>query len=230
MNLLKSVINLSFSDGDNGRGEYHSPVVRYKFYVFGRILSAPTHEMLFLAEGGDKMAEKAEKRFNELYKIYSKRVFAYFYSYFHYRSTAEDLTQEVFLKIWRFLLQSRQLSFQCTDAWVFKVVINVRNDFLRKKQRSPSESSEEEAQEMSVADFSIDAVQSISIREAFETLNEAEKAVLRYRFKGISSSKASEITGIPASTLRSRGNTAKEHFRKSLLEQGIDPEMWLKDE
>lgn len=176
------------------------------------------------------MVEKAEKRFNELYKTYSKRVFAYFYSYFRKRSTAEDLTQEVFLKIWRFLLQSCQLSFQCTDAWVFKIVINVRNDFLRKKQRSSSETSEDEAREMSVADFSIDVVQSISIREAFKTLNEAEKAVIRYRFKGISSAKASEITGIPSSTLRSRGNSAKEHFRKALLQQGIDPEMWIKDE
>lgn len=176
------------------------------------------------------MTNPAEKRFHELYKLYSKRVFAYFRSYFHSRQLAEDLTQEVFLKIWRFLLVSPQLSFQCTDAWVFKIVANVRNDYLRKRQRSPSEVSEDEYKEPQITDFSIDAVQSISIREAFDMLSVAEKNLFRYRFRGISGAQAAKILNIPASTFRSRTSSAKEHFRKALIQNGIDPAAWMDDE
>ena len=81
--------------------------------------------------------DMAEEKFRSLYEENQKIVYAYFLSCFHDPFTAEELSQETFEKIWKYLRENPYFLPVQQKAWIFCIVANVKNDWLRKKQRSP---------------------------------------------------------------------------------------------
>jgi RNA polymerase sigma-70 factor (ECF subfamily) len=77
-----------------------------------------------------------EDAFRQLVDRYSSRIFGFFYRRLGDRQEAEDLTQEVLLRLFR----SRQ-SYQPRarfSTWVFHITQNVARNALRFRQRHPS--------------------------------------------------------------------------------------------
>jgi RNA polymerase sigma-70 factor (ECF subfamily) len=167
--------------------------------------------------------ERIHDLFCDLYQDYQRSVFAYFLSVFHAEDVAEELTQTVFEKIWRYLCMNPYfIPFQA-ENWIFRVAANVKNDHLRRKRSTPSSTSIEELEEVLPAHYNDleRRIQSISIQEAFQMLDEAEKQLLTYKGQGLTSAQMEEIMKIPASTLRSRMSSARKHFQKALAQQEI---------
>src|SRR5438045_9150171 len=70
--------------------------------------------------------------FDELVTRYRTRVFGMIYNMVHSEQDAWDLAQESFLKAWRSIGRFRgQSSFY---TWIYRIVMNVTIDWLRKKQ------------------------------------------------------------------------------------------------
>jgi RNA polymerase sigma-70 factor, ECF subfamily len=70
--------------------------------------------------------------FDELVTRYRTRVFAMIYNMVHNEQDAWDLAQESFVKAWKSIKRFRRHSSFYT--WIYRIVINVTIDWLRKKQ------------------------------------------------------------------------------------------------
>ena len=81
-------------------------------------------QLLTTAQGGDAQS------FGELYERYAPRVFRYLYAHLGDRLDAEDLTEEVFLRVWRTLpsYQEQGVPFL---AFLFRVAHNALIDYYR---------------------------------------------------------------------------------------------------
>src|SRR5438132_14131822 len=70
--------------------------------------------------------------FDELVTRYRTRVFAMIYNMVHNEQDAWDLAQESFIKAWKSIKRFRgQSSFY---TWIYRIVMNVTIDWLRKRQ------------------------------------------------------------------------------------------------
>ncbi len=81
-------------------------------------------------------AQSDEKRFEllrELMGAYSRDVFRVVYGYVHNKHTAEDISQDVFLKVYDHMESFRQESSYKT--WILRIAANCAKDFLRASAR-----------------------------------------------------------------------------------------------
>ncbi len=70
--------------------------------------------------------------FDELVSRYRTRIFAMIYNMVHNEQDAWDLAQDSFVKAWKSINRFRRHSSFYT--WVYRIVMNVTIDWLRKKQ------------------------------------------------------------------------------------------------
>lgn len=70
--------------------------------------------------------------FDELVTRYRTRIFAMIYNMVHNEQDAWDLAQDSFVKAWRSIKRFRGRSSFYT--WIYRIVMNVTIDWLRKKQ------------------------------------------------------------------------------------------------
>jgi RNA polymerase sigma-70 factor (ECF subfamily) len=86
----------------------------------------PELDLVRLAQAGDTEA------FDQLVSRYRTRVFGMIYNMVHNEQDAWDLAQDSFLKAWKSIARFRgQSSFH---TWMYRIVMNVTIDWLRKKQ------------------------------------------------------------------------------------------------
>jgi len=87
---------------------------------------APELELVKQAQAGDTEA------FDQLVSRFRTRVFGMIYNMVHNEQDAWDLAQDSFVKAWRSIARFRgQSSFY---TWIYRIVMNVTIDWLRKKQ------------------------------------------------------------------------------------------------
>ena len=96
-----------------------------------RIVASEQGEILALVEratGGDFEA------FGELYSIYLDPIYRYVFYQVKDRMTAEDVTEEVFLKAWRGISSCKGKE-QTFSSWLYRIAHNHMIDYLRSRQR-----------------------------------------------------------------------------------------------
>lgn len=87
---------------------------------------ASDQDLVHLCQQGDTAA------FDQLVARYRTRVFGMIYNMVHSEQDAWDLAQDSFLKAWKSIGRFRgQSSFY---TWIYRIVMNVTIDWLRKKQ------------------------------------------------------------------------------------------------
>ena len=86
----------------------------------------PDLDLVKQAQAGDTGA------FDQLVSRYRNRIFGMIYNMVHNEQDAWDLAQDSFLKAWKSIARFRgQSSFY---TWIYRIVMNVTIDWLRKKQ------------------------------------------------------------------------------------------------
>jgi len=84
---------------------------------------------------------KDDRPFQELFRRYQSVVWRVCYSYMRNREDAEDLTQDVFFKVYRNLHQFEgRSSFK---TWLYRVAINTCQNEIRRRGRRPKEAETE---------------------------------------------------------------------------------------
>jgi len=157
--------------------------------------------------------------FDKVYNEFFKDVYSYFSLCFD-MDTAEDLTQQTFLGVWRFMKEKDSLPFSNTRAFVFRCAVNVKNDYLRRKQTRPKESELEAG--MFGYTYNIQTTQQIAVGDALKALDFEDRDVLLLKNMGLSSSDIGKAYGISASAARSKLSKARSAFRKELEKQGVN--------
>lgn len=148
------------------------------------------------AKAGDVSA------FETLVRRHSRAVYAHAARFFGDPSTSEDVTQEVFVKVYRSLDgfdgQSR------FSTWLYRIARNTCLDEVRAGNRRPIPVDPLDSTAIG-ADFSDSVVLSAAIEHAMRGLAPEDRdALSAVTLFGLSYEEAGEALGIPAGTVKSR--------------------------
>jgi len=155
-----------------------------------------------------------------LIQRYLKLIYNFIYAHTQDEAAANDLTQETFVKVWRYLEEFDQTkSFK---AWLFKIAKNNLIDWLRHKKRNVvvsldnDYSLEETVSALNQLDYLSDSmlerVETVGqLGQIIEQLPEKYKTVMHaYYEEGQSLSEISQRFKLPL-------NTVKSQYRRSIL-------------
>jgi RNA polymerase sigma-70 factor, ECF subfamily len=136
-------------------------------------------QLLALAQNGEVDA------FGELYERYAQSVYRYLYAHLYDQLDAEDLTEEVFLRVWRTLSNYNEQGVPLL-AYLFRVARNALVDFYRRSSRSGNQMSLDanpiSDDKPDPGDIAMVRMEHQEIRQMLEQLSEDYRNVLILRF------------------------------------------------
>lgn len=174
-----------------------------------------------------RAAAKDESAFEQLMLLHRKPVYNICYRMAGNADDALDLSQEVFLKLWRTL---EQYQFDAAfSTWLFRLTQNVCIDFLRRKKRQQHVSltfsnDEDEGKELSVPDPEplpeervIFNEKQAAIRAAMNALPVDFREILQLRVvQELPYEQIAQIMDLPVGTVKSRLARARLQLKKRL--------------
>jgi RNA polymerase sigma-70 factor (ECF subfamily) len=156
--------------------------------------------------------------FERFVKKYERPVLSTIYRYVGDRVAAEDVAQEVFLKVWR-----RAKSFKGRSSfstWLYRVVVNQCLNFRRKRARAKNVPLDEAVVADGPAlDEGLDeANKAAAVRAAVDELPPRQRmALILSKFEGCSYREVAEIMRTSTSSVESLLFRAKHNLKKKLL-------------
>lgn len=169
-------------------------------------------ELLLKARQGDAQA------FGELYEAYAPRLFRYLFAHLENRLDAEDLTEDVFLRVWQALPAYREQGIPFA-GFVFRVARNALIDHYRRTRRRKPDLETD-----SIEEFIPDPTPTLQahlehkeMREALGKLREEYRMVLNLRFLAdLSPEETAQAMGRSAGAVRVLQHRALAALRKLL--------------
>lgn len=159
------------------------------------------------------------KSFGELVEKYRQNVHAFCYHRVGDFQDAQDLVQEIFLKVYLSLNQLRDPGK--FSAWLYRIAINGCNLWLRKRsQKTLSLKDPDKLQDTSPSiyeDYHKRELE-IKIKEALSRLSENNRLVITLHYlAGRSYNEMAEFLNLPLSTVKSRVHEGKKQLKKELI-------------
>jgi RNA polymerase sigma-70 factor (ECF subfamily) len=179
-------------------------------------LSQPDPGVLRKAQKGD------ERAFSLIVRAYETPVFNYVLRIVGDRSLAEDLTQEVFLRVYQGL---PGFSLRCKfTTWLFQVAKNRVLDELRAHERRPRLTvALEDIPPLEVVDAPVERIEAIdALWRAIHDLNvDLKMALLLRDVVGLSYNEIADALEITLATVKWRIFRAREDVQLALAREGI---------
>ena len=179
-------------------------------------LPQPDPALLRKAQRGD------ERAFNVLVRSYETPVYNYVLRMVGDRSLAEDLTQDIFLRVYQGLAG---FSLRCRfTTWLFQVAKNRVLDELRARERKPHRLvTIEDAPPLDVVDAPIEQVETIdALWRAVGELNpDLKMALLMRDVVGLSYTEIADSLEITLATVKWRIYKGREEVQVALAREGI---------
>jgi RNA polymerase sigma-70 factor, ECF subfamily len=179
-------------------------------------LEQPDPEVLRRAQRGD------ERAFAQILRAYETTIFNYVYRIVGDRALAEDLTQEVFVRVFQAL---PRFSLRCKfTTWLFQVTKNRVLDELRARERRPqSVVAIEEAPRLEIVDPPVERLETIeAVWRAVRELNPDLKMALLLRdVAGMPYNEIADSLEITLATVKWRIFKAREEVQQALAREGI---------
>ena len=158
-----------------------------------------------------------------LYERFGRRVFSLAVRILSDSVSAEEVTQDVFMSVWRrgATYVSKKGKF---TTWLFSIAHNRTIDELRKRRRDLSRTNDDiddhlnlKSGDVSPADATVAQSEYAKIRAAMQDLPEEQKNVVELSyFKGLTQTEIAEKTGQPLGTVKTRMRLALKKLRKAL--------------
>lgn len=172
--------------------------------------------------------------YDRLAGLYASRVFGFLYRMTGSRVDAEDLTQEVFVRLVRMLPSYRHEGR--FEPWLFRIAANLGRDRVRRARRSPRQvaadgEDRDDAEWLNeipaeadgpdlrlVRDEEIDA-----LGRALNELPESERTVIMLRhFSQMSFKEVAEATGTPLGTALARAHRGLKRLREIMTGEATE--------
>ena len=182
-------------------------------------------ELVLKAGCGDTEA------FGQLVRQYERRVYNMARNMCGHDEDAFDISQDVFLRVWKGLKAFR--GDAAFSTWLFRLTSNVCTDYARKKARRSEvsltfPSSGEQGEIADLPDSRYEPEQELerrdmrrAVADALDKLSLEHKTVLAMReSSGMSYAEIAESLGIEEGTVKSRIARARAQMRMFLLENG----------
>jgi RNA polymerase sigma-70 factor, ECF subfamily len=172
-----------------------------------------------------------EAALSTLYDRYNRTVYAVGLKILGERSLAEELVQDVFLKVWRssHTFDPSRASF---STWLYRVTRSAAIDLHRKRAHKVHPIPDGESHVLAARDLSATPQEvvdeswlSLRVSRALEALDEPHREVIELAyFGGLSQREISERTGVPLGTVKSRTASAFKTLRGELTIQDTSRE------
>ncbi len=188
--------------------------------------------------GDEKIVERClqgdDAAWETVVNQYAKRIYNLTYRYTCRRDEAEDLTQEIFIRVYQNLksFRSESGSFQ---SWLMRVGRNLVIDHYRRTRRFQQSAGTEEMETMNLRDETLPDPQRVAeqteaaafLRGGLQALSpELKEAIILRDLEGMAYLEISELLGIPEGTVKSRINRARLELAKLLMklktQEGIE--------
>lgn len=176
----------------------------------------------------ERFLEGDQSSFERLVKKYQDRIYNTIYSLVGNQPDAWDISQEVFIKVYRSLPSFRRSSNFYT--WLYRIAVNQVKDFFRKKKSEKLVSLERLGKEEKESLLSIfastqrTALQELEAKELQELIQTALNSLsIKYRtiitlreIEGLSYNEIAEALGCSRGTVESRLYRARQEMRSLL--------------
>jgi RNA polymerase sigma-70 factor (ECF subfamily) len=181
----------------------------------------------------ERLVARDESAFNELVQLYERRVFALVFRMLGHRQEAEEITQDVFVQVFRSIDQFRGDSKLST--WLFRVAVNLCKNRIKYHGRRGGTQQDydaiaegttsADARGVSVGtverpDDLVAGIQLEQIVRAAITRVDADfrGLVILRDVEDLSYEEIGQITGLPTGTVKSRIHRGREQLRQRVEE------------
>jgi len=173
-------------------------------------------QLIHAAQGGEAEA------FGELYERYAERVFRYLFAHLSNRMDVEDLTEEVFLRVWRSLPRYKERGVPFL-AFLYRIAHNVLVDHYRRAERATPQVALNDLpirdQAPGPGEMVMMEIDHQELRAMLGRLRADYRKVLALRFlSGLTPDETAEVMGRSAGAVRVLQHRALAALRK-LMEQ-----------
>ena len=185
-------------------------------------------ELVKKAKSGDREA------FEQLVTEYEKKVYATAYRFMGSEADAMDMSQEVFIRVFRFLDKFNEESSFST--WLYRITVNVCKDGIKKRSgRSelpleiPDEDNDTYVNEISDTRYDPSELYEMTelkreIKQGIDTLPQNYREIIIMRdICGLTYEEISRSLELEIGTVKSRISRARERLLKYLLQNGNKP-------
>jgi RNA polymerase sigma-70 factor (ECF subfamily) len=192
-----------------------------------------------LLPGDEKIVERClqgdDAAWETVVNAYAKRIYNLTYRYTCRKDEAEDLSQEIFIRVYQNLksFRSESGSFQ---SWVMKIGRNLIIDHYRRTRRFQQAAGTEEMESMNLKDERIptplrgveQSEAAAFLREGLQALSpELKEAIILRDLEGMTYLEIAELLGVPEGTVKSRINRARLELAKLLTKRQAQTGMQL---
>lgn len=165
------------------------------------------------------LLRKEERAFTQLYDMYSKSLFSIITNLIKDREEAEDVLQEVFVKIWK-NIETYNQSKGRLYTWMLNITRNTSIDKLRSKGFNNSQKNLSSDNFVHLLDDSnklTNKIDSIGIRDFVNKLKpKCIQLIDLLFFKGFTQQEASEELEIPLGTVKTQNRMCMNDLRNYL--------------
>jgi RNA polymerase sigma-70 factor (ECF subfamily) len=189
----------------------------------------PSPEKLAFLAVLQRAKEGDLKAFEEIYQMYHRRIYNAVYGMLGDPDDAQDVTQDVFMRLYDALPTLR--ADEAFSTYLYRIALNLCRDRARRKKRvrfqsmdTPRADDEGDVEPMEFPDqgklpeelLTGDELQR-RVREAVLTLSNDHKAVIvMHHFQGMEVNDIARILGVPTGTVKSRLARGRDQLHRKL--------------
>lgn len=155
------------------------------------------------------------EEYSHFYKLNYRKVLKYFCSeVYANKDIAEDLTQETFLRLWRFFSQGAEINR--AEGLLYAIAKGVRADYYRKsKLNTVNLSTVYEIPNVDLGESEVEVLQCIN------SLSQEKRTIINLVVRGYNASEIGAMLNIPSSTVRGRLSDARKELKRIFKRYGI---------
>lgn len=172
------------------------------------------HELIEACRNGVREAQR------ELYEASGPRIYALLLRMTRNGDDAAELMQDTYIKVFKSITSFTGASR--VETWIYQIALNEARQWLRRRDvyHDKLDRIRQDSDPMSSqADKDLE----LDVHEALEHLPEDEKTILILRhFEEMSYADIAEATGLPAGTVASRLNRARQRLQERLREHSVE--------
>ena len=163
-----------------------------------------------------KAASGNFEAFGEIYSIYLDRIYRYIFYQVKDEMTAQDITQEVFVKAWK-AISSLRGEGKTLQSWLYRIARNHLIDYLRNTKKNTS-LDRENLPEISDPNPEVETeLERRELREMITCLPENQKQVIILKFlEGLNNQEIAKVMGKREGAIRVLQMRALANLRQKL--------------
>ena len=160
-------------------------------------------------------SELKKKEFSDVYQQYADAIYRHCYFRVYNKDLAEDLTQETFIKTWKYMVEGKEI--KNVKAFLYKVAVNLIIDHSRKKTTVVLDDMKEKEVSLRLHSIESSMIDSFEIKEIIKILDDLEEKyrqviVMRY-ISQLSPPEIADILGISTNAVSVKINYAMKKLR-----------------